>query len=126
MKLLLDTHILLWYSRDTLPEKALALTQNLANELFFSPASTWEIVTKYKLGRPDFQVNPKELHKRLLNDVCTEIPLTARHMLGIGKLPSIHKDPFDRMLLAQAIAEGCHLLTSDSTLATYPGPIISV
>ena len=124
MKLLLDTHILLWYCRGVLSPKAAALVNDRANALFFSPASIWEIVTKYSLRRENFQTNPTALYEGLLDDDCQEIPLTARHMLAVGTLPSIHKDPFDRILLAQAMFEGMSLLTSDTTLAQYPESVI--
>ena len=126
MKLLLDTHILLWYCRGVLPPKSESLVHNRANALFFSPASIWEVVTKYSLGRADFQTNPTILYERLLEDDCQEIALTSRHMLGVRALPNIHKDPFDRILLAQAITEGMSLLTSDTILAQYPHSVIYV
>jgi len=97
-----------------------------ANMLYSSPASIWEVVIKYQLGRSDFQTNPARLLKGLVENDCIELPITATHMLGVGGLPNIHKDPFDRVLLAQAIAEGCFLLTADKVLAQYPGPIILV
>ena len=126
MKILLDTHILLWYSEDLLPKDASGYILDEANTLYFSPASIWEVVTKYQLGRSDFQTNPARLLKGLVENDCIELPITATHMLGVGGLPNIHKDPFDRVLLAQAIAEGCFLLTADKVLAQYPGPIILV
>ena len=126
MKILLDTHILLWYSEDMLPQKASDYVLNETNTLYFSPASIWEVVTKYQLGRSDFQTNPARLFKGLVENDCLELPITARHMLGVGVLPNIHKDPFDRILLAQAIAESCFLLTADKILAEYPGLVISV
>jgi len=126
MNLLLDTHILLWYSRGELPPDAAQYIYDRGNALHFSPASIWEIVTKYNLGRPDFQTNPTTLYERLLQDDCQEINITARHMLGVGELPGIHKDPFDRILLAQAAAEGMTLLTCDTLLAKYPAHVLYV
>jgi len=125
VRLLLDTHILLWYCRGTLPPKAEKLVNDRSNQLYFSSANIWEITTKYMLKKSDFQTNPKQLHEKLLNDECIEMPLLAKHMLGIMQLPNIHKDPFDRILLSQAISENCFLLTADKSLASYPGPIIS-
>ena len=126
MKLLLDTHILLWYAKGTLPVSASAYIFDESNELFFSPASIWEVVTKNSLGRKDFQVNPFQLYNGLIENDCKEMAVTSAHTLGVAALPTIHKDPFDRILLAQAIAEGASLLTSDSLLANYPGSVIFV
>jgi len=93
------------------------------NVLYFSSASIWEISIKRQRGRPDFKIDPHLLHETLLDDGYTELPVVSFHAFGIVTLPMIHKDPFDRILIAQAAHEGCLFLTSDSRLATYPGPI---
>ncbi len=125
MKLLLDTHLLLWAAGD--PERlsitARALIEAPENELFFSAASLWEIAIKHGLGRSDFQVNARVLRRGLLDNGYSELPIASEHAVAIDGLPSIHKDPFDRILIAQATVEGITLLTVDAFVAQYPGPI---
>lgn len=83
----------------------------------------WEIVIKCGLGRKDFQVDPRLLRRGLLDNGYNELPILSEHAVAIGTLPPIHKDPFDRLLVAQAIVEGITLLTSDAYVAEYPGPV---
>lgn len=125
MKLLLDTHLLLWAAgrSDRLSADARALIQAEENELFFSAASLWEIVIKRGLGRGDFKVDARLLRRGLLDNGYSELPIGSEHVVAIEGLPPIHKDPFDRILLAQAQIEGITLVTADSTLAQYPGPV---
>ena len=121
MKLLLDTHLLLWAAArpGRLPRKAAGLLQDLANAPLFSPASLWEISIKRNLGRSDFDVDPRLLRRGLLDNGYGELPITSEHAVTLDSLPAIHKDPFDRILVAQAISEGIILLTADPTLARY-------
>ncbi len=126
MKLLLDTHILLWAATGTLPKEAELLVVDGDNTLYFSPASIWEIGIKKSLGRSDFKVDPEVLRRGLLDNQYQELPITSLHALAVNDLPPLHKDPFDRMLLAQAKAEGISLLTSDSILREYPGPVMFI
>jgi PIN domain nuclease of toxin-antitoxin system len=125
MKLLLDTHLLLWAAGQParLPADARVLIETPENELFFSAASLWEVVIKRGLGREDFKVDARLLRRGLLDNGYSELPIASEHVVAIEGLPSIHKDPFDRILLAQAQVEGITLLTSDPTLAQYPGPV---
>lgn len=125
MKLLLDTHILLWAAGqpDRLSPIAREALENLENELVFSPASLWEIAIKRGLDRQDFQVDPRLLRRGLLDNGYTELTITSEHAVGMLGLPPLHKDPFDRMLIAQATAAGVELLTVDEIVARYPGPI---
>lgn len=125
MKLLLDTHILLWAagSPEQLPRAARAILVAPENELIFSAASLWEISIKKGLGRTDFQVDARVLRRGLLDNGYLELPITSEHTVFIDSLPLIHKDPFDRILIAQATVEGITLLTYDSQIAQYPGPI---
>ena len=125
MKLLLDTHLLLWAAKgfENLPPEAQALMSDTENELFFSVASLWEIVIKNGLSRKDFQVDPRLLRRGLLDNGYTELPIISEHAVAISALPPIHKDPFDRLLIAQAIVEGITILTSDASVADYPGPV---
>lgn len=125
MKLLLDTHVLLWAAGEPskLPSDAHALISDPKNDLLFSVASLWEVSIKRGLGRADFKVDPKLLRRGLLDHGYDELPITSSHVVAVDSLPVIHKDPFDRMLVAQAIIEGALLLTVDSLLMKYPGPI---
>ena len=112
MKLLLDTQLLLWAAGQ--------------NELVFSAASLWEVAIKSSLGREDFRVEPRLLRRGLLGNGYVELPVTSQHAVSIDGLPPLHKDPFDRLLLSQALSEGITLLTTDSALAGYPGPVRKV
>lgn len=125
MNLLLDTHVLLWAAvePDKLSAEAVEWITNDANRLYFSAASLWEVVIKNSLQRPDFRVDPHLLRRGLLDNGYNELAISARHTLGVAHLPSFHKDPFDRILVAQAEAEGFLLLTADDRVAQYPGPI---
>ena len=125
MKLLLDTHMLLWAAGepDRLPLSAVAEIENASNDLLFSPASLWEVAIKRGLGRDDFTVDPRLLRRGLLDNGYQELPITSEHAVAIDGLPPIHKDPFDRILVAQAMVEGITLLTVDDVVAHYPGPI---
>lgn len=128
MKLLLDTHIILWAAGQ--PEKLSASACKLLTEkqtrLFFSAASVWEIVIKRRLGRNDFKVDPYRLRKMLIISGYTELPVTAEHVLRIDTLPSLHKDPFDRVLIAQARSEGMVLLTADAAVIQYEEAVLAV
>ncbi len=125
MKLLLDTHLLLWAAGEParLSKPAKKLLSDPANDLIFSSASLWEIAIKRGLGRRDFRVEPRLLRRGLIDNGYAELAITGEHALATEFLPPIHKDPFDRILIAQAIVEGITLLTVDSVLAKYPGPI---
>ena len=125
MKLLIDTHLLLWAAADILPRKAIPYFVNKENELLFSPASIWEIIIKKGLGRPDFRVDPAVLYKGLCDNGYTELAITNQHVLLIAELPPLHKDPFDRILIAQAKAEGAALLSSDKSVSRY-SPVIYI
>jgi len=126
MKLLLDTHLLLWAgvaetvaANRPLPAPVHAMIANPSNELYFSPASVWEVAIKNALGKPDFRVDPHVLRRALVDNGYIELPITSEHTAGVANLPHHHKDPFDRLLIAQATVEGITLLTNDATLAAY-------
>ena len=125
MKWLLDTHLLLWAAGqpEHLSAEARALLEAPESELLFSAANLWEITIKRALGRDDFQVDGRVLRRGLLDNGYLELPITSQHALAVELLPPIHKDPFDRLLLAQASVEGIVLLTADPILARYPGPV---
>jgi PIN domain nuclease of toxin-antitoxin system len=126
--LLLDTHLLLWAAGqpDKLSAEARNLIEDSGNTLAFSAASLWEIVIKSGLGRDDFQVEPRRLRRGLLDAGYHEIAVTGEHALAVRRLPPLHKDPFDRILIAQADVEGAVLLTADHIVAQYPGAIRAV
>ena len=128
MKLLLDTHLLLWAAGqpERLSPAARALLEDPLNELLFSAASLWEVAIKRGLGRPDFQVDPRLLRRGLLDNGYGELPVMSQHAVAVEGLPPIHKDPFDRMLIAQSIVEGIALVTTDPLVARYNGPVRKV
>ena len=128
MKLLLDTHLLLWAAGEPrrLPKQARALIDNPDNELLFSAASLWEVAIKRSLGREDFKVDARLLRRGLLDNEYRELPIISDHVVATESLPLLHRDPFDRILVAQATVEGITLLTIDSLVSQYPGPIRTV
>ena len=125
MKLLLDTQLLLWAAGtpDRLPAAARSLLDDPQNEPIFSSASLWEVAIKHGLGRRDFGVNARLLRRGLLDNGYTELPISSEHAVALDSLPPMHKDPFDRILLAQSMVEGITLLTADPLVAQYPGPV---
>ena len=125
MKLLLDTQVLLW-AADASPRLSPAARALLENDdvlAIFSVVSLWEVAIKAQLNRDDFAVHPHRFHQTLLDSGYQELNVTSSHALAVGDLPPIHRDPFDRLLLAQARHEGAILVTADSTLARYPVPV---
>jgi PIN domain nuclease of toxin-antitoxin system len=125
MKILLDTHILLWAAAqpERLPKQARDLLEAPDTEPLFSPASLWEVAIKRSLERADFQVDPRLLRRGLIDNGYGELPITSEHAVAVVGLPPLHKDPFDRMLVAQATTAGIELITADDMVARYPGPI---
>lgn len=121
MNLLLDTHLLLWAASEPkrLSARARTLLLDPANHLVFSSASLWEISIKNGLDRADFNVDPRRLWRMLLVSGYRELPVTSEHTVAVNELPSLHKDPFDRILVAQARVEGLILLTVDKAVAKY-------
>ena len=128
MNLLLDTHVLIWAAYDParLSARARSLILDPANSLYFSVASIWEVAIKSSLGRTDFAVDPAELRLSLITNEYNEIQIEAAHALRVATLPPLHADPFDRILLAQAMAEGFVLLTQDAKVIDYGGPVWAV
>lgn len=125
MKVLLDTHLILWAAGDPdrLSEDARQLLLDPATELYFSAASLWEVTIKRSLGRSDFEIDPRRLWRMLPANGYRELPVTGEHAITVEMLPLLHKDPFDRLLLAQAQVEGLTLLTVDRQLAEYGSPV---
>jgi PIN domain nuclease of toxin-antitoxin system len=125
MRLLLDTHVLLWAAGkpEKLSRKARKLLDEPGNSLVFSAVSLWEIAIKQTLGRDDFRADVRLLRRGLLDNGYEELALTSAHAVALDTLPSLHRDPFDRMLLAQAHVEGITLVTADALVAKYPGAV---
>ena len=125
MKLLLDTQLLLWAAAHPrrLSSAARKLINDTQHELIFSAASLWEITIKNSLGRDDFRVEPRVLRRGLLDNGYVELPITSEHAVSAAALPELHRDPFDRLLIAQATCEGITLVTADAIVGQYPGPI---
>jgi len=128
MRLMPDTHLLLWATGRSgqLSVAARQLIGDPENQVFFSAASIWEVAIKFGLGRPDFRIHPRMLRDDLLSHHYSELRVTGEHVVVVPNLPPVHRDPFDRLLIAQCTVEGITLLTSDTTIARYPGPIRQV
>lgn len=128
MTLLLDTHLLLWAAGEPekLSKEARSLLLSKHQKLWFSSASLWEIAIKQALGRNDFLVDPGALLAGLLEHGYQELNVKGSHAVAIANLPPIHRDPFDRLLVAQAMVEGLMLVTTDKVIAQYPGQILYV
>lgn len=125
MRVLLDTHLILWAAGmpERLSQEARAIVTAPEHELFFSAASLWEVAIKSGLGRSDFRVDGDALRRGLLENDYREIPVSGLHALGVLRLPQLHRDPFDRLLVAQARSEGLVLVTADKSVAAYGGSI---
>lgn len=125
MTYLLDTHLLLWVTgaQDRLSSQARTLLSDLDVAPVFSTASIWEVVIKKALGRKDFSVEPSRLRDDLMENGYDELEIRSEHVLEVAALPLIHKDPFDRMLIAQARVEGIALLTVDTDVVRYGDPV---
>jgi PIN domain nuclease of toxin-antitoxin system len=96
------------------------------NHLLFSALSVWEVTVKRSLGRGEFRVNPRVLRRGLLDNGYGELAITSEHAVAVELLPAIHKDPFDRMRVAQSLVEGITLVTSDPLVARYAAPVRQV
>ena len=128
MKYLLDTQVLVWAALypARLPPESKRVMDDPANKLYFSVASVWEVAIKNALQREDFRLDPNIMRRGLIENDYTELPINGLHAVAAGDLPAIHKDPFDRMLVAQAKVEGITLMTTDSLIGKYPAPVVLV
>jgi len=126
MRLLVDTHVLLWWlaGGSRLPKRAAAMLADATNEAFFSAASLWEVAIKSSLGK--LRVDPDELLGALAGTGFRELPVTWLHAARVARLPDHHRDPFDRLLVAQSLVESIHLLTDDRQLSAYSPSVILV
>jgi PIN domain nuclease of toxin-antitoxin system len=125
MRVLLDTHILFWwfYEHQRLPAAAFELVRD-SDAVFFSSASIWEIAIKSRIGK--IAADPRELLDQIARNDFFELPVLSKHALLVATLPLHHSDPFDRLLVAQAISEPLHLITADARLKTYGEVVIKV
>jgi PIN domain nuclease of toxin-antitoxin system len=121
MRILLDTHVLLWALAEThrLDEETRATIQRRADEVLFSAASIWEIAIKSRLGRTDFAVKPTEIAREARDVGFIELPISSEAAAYVADLPALHRDPFDRILIAQAIVEPALFYTVDRQLTPY-------
>lgn len=128
MRLLLDTQLWVWLlsAPERLPDRARKLLEDLSNDVFFSSVSIWEIAIKQRLERRGFSVDAQRIYRELLEMGVQEVRVSSLHGLRTLVLPLRHGDPFDRLLLAQAMEEDLWLLTADVELAGYPGPVLKV
>jgi PIN domain nuclease of toxin-antitoxin system len=127
VRLLLDTHCWLWYLLN--PEKLNAqiteILRDPGNEVYLSAASTWEIVIKFGLGKLELPLPPSEyVPSRLTMLGHQTLPILQSHALRLEQLPLLHRDPFDRILVAQALLENLQLVTADKALTAYDVPIV--
>lgn len=128
MKLLLDTHIALWAVSDDprLPTKARELIAEPRNLIWVSAASIWEIAIKHGLGRGDMPISGVEALEYFRQSGYRMLPVSPEHAASVGTLPAHHQDPFDRLLVAQSLAEPLRLLTHDATVARYSDAVILI
>ena len=123
MRILLDTHVLLWAlgDRRRLGGPTLGAIESEENEVFFSTVSIWEIAIKSALGRADFGVQPREIAASALGAGLTELPANIGAACRVAELPLLHRDPFDRLLIAQSIETSSRLVTRDQQILSYAG-----
>lgn len=122
MRLLLDTHAIVWWfsGNQRLTSKARQAIADSSNDTFVSAASAWEIATKYRLGKmPSVAALANDFRNRVAGDGFNELPITVHHALRAGSLPGPHGDPFDRMLIAQAISDNLVLVSNETAFDYY-------
>jgi len=127
MRLLVDTHLLLWATASSrrLPREARRVLEDPANEVHYSAASLWEIAIKAALRKADFKADVALLRPALEEMGFVELPILGLHAERLATVPPLHRDPFDRMLVAQCLSEPLVLLTNDGALAGY-GDVVRV
>jgi PIN domain nuclease of toxin-antitoxin system len=125
MRFLLDTHILLWAlsAPKRLGKDARSAIEDASNDVLFSAASIWEIAIKASLKKRKFRITPGEIMAAAIESGFTELPVNAASAAYTAKLPAHHRDPFDRLLIAQAVTEPAVLYTADTQLEVYSEPV---
>ena len=128
MKFLVDTNIAIWalFDDPLLSQTARHILNNAENDIQFSVCNIWEIAIKRGLKKLGFEHDPRLIRRCLIDNGYEELLIQSKHVVEVDSLPLIHKDPFDRLLIAQAMVEGIILLTADAVIAQYPGPIRKV
>jgi len=128
MKYLLDTHIILWagFNVKRLSRKAKSILENPENALYFSPISLWEISIKHEKHPEQMGITSKRVREIAIKMGFIELPVRSRHGVDIAKLPDIHNDPFDRMLITQARSDGLYLISHDDKVIAYGEPVVKV
>jgi PIN domain nuclease of toxin-antitoxin system len=128
MRFLLDTHVLLWAlaKPKRLPAPIFDLIETTGNEILFSAASIWEIAIKAQLLRAEFGVDAATIIDAARETCFTELAVSAQHAAGVANLPLHHKDPFDRMLISQALSEPARLITADRALSAYSKDLVTL
>ena len=123
MNLLIDTHVLLWYLIDDsqLSVSSIRKIENPSNNIYASIASLWEIAIKINIGKLDLHIPFKKLQKEVLNNNFTILPIEFTHTVQLSKLEPIHRDPFDRILISQALVENFTIISKDTTFSAYKG-----
>ena len=126
MKILLGTHVLIWWEAEPtkIPAKTLAVLGNPNHVLLASHVSLWEMLLKDQAGKPMIRGSVREMWDRQMTNGLIPLPIDIDHILGVEVLPREHKDPFDRLLIAQAIAESAALISADRVFARYPVPVL--
>jgi PIN domain nuclease of toxin-antitoxin system len=129
MRVLVDTHVLIWMATENvarLSALAINIVGSKDNEVWFSAISILEIAIKQSLGRPDFNLDAAAIRQAFLGIEFKELAVNGVHSAYVARLPTLHRDPFDRLLVAQASVEGMTLITADEQIARYPGPILKI
>ena len=128
MNLLLDTHVALWAIADSpkLPLTARELIASPKTNVWISTASIWEIAIKHSLGRGDMPISGLDALRYFSESGYRQLPIEAEHAVAVGDLPAHHNDPFDRILVAQALVEPMRLMTHDTLVALYSDTIIKI
>lgn len=123
MRLLLDTHAFLWWVGDDprLPPSARRLIGGPRNEIFFSAVSAWEIVIRSVMDKTSLPESPERfVPAQLRENAFVALPVSISHALAVARLPDIHRDPFDRLIVAQAVVEDLTIVTRDEQISRYP------
>jgi PIN domain nuclease of toxin-antitoxin system len=126
MKLLMDTNVIIRSMSGTLEKEGADILEDTGNTLYYSSVNIWELVIKQRSGKLNMPIEASVVRQKLEEKGCRELPVTSRHALTTGALAAVNKDPFDRMLVAQAIVEGLTLITTDRLLSDYAAEVLTV
>ena len=126
MNILLDTHALIWFINgdNELPKKVKKIIEDIDNQCFISIGSIWEIAIKFSQNKLDLQISFEDIHQLLIDNDIEILPITFKHLQTLLPLPYYHRDPFDRIIIAQGIAENISIATKDELFKLYPVDLI--